>query len=164
MAFLKKKVPPPPEPCPACGEPLTESHCDSHTREVAGGHIFVCACGVSTMKWPSATTAAMGMELHLDRDHHTHVSRAAGSSVLDVLYRKWFPDGAVQPHPEGQGPEEEQPSGGKARSIDFDDERDLPRFEDLIDRFIMTMGRPQEFDGVLQAIAKEGGIDIRRIE
>jgi hypothetical protein len=59
---------------------------------------------------------------------------------------------------------DEQPSGGKARSLDFDDERDLPRFEDLIDRFIMTMGTPQQFDGVLRKIAKEGGIDMRRIE
>lgn len=58
---------------------------------------------------------------------------------------------------------EARPPVRKARPLDFDDERDLPRFEDLIDRFIMTMGTPQ-WDGVLQEIAREGGIDVQRIE
>lgn len=58
---------------------------------------------------------------------------------------------------------EARPPERTARPLDFDDERDLPRFEQIIDRFILTMGTPQ-WDGVLQEIAREGGIDVRRIE
>jgi hypothetical protein len=58
---------------------------------------------------------------------------------------------------------EARPPARTARPLDFDDERDLPRFEDIIDRFIVTMGTPQ-LDGVLQDIARESGIDVERIE
>ena len=54
-------------------------------------------------------------------------------------------------------------SGAVEHPLHFDDERDLPRFEQLIDGFIMTMGTPR-WDGVVQAIAREGGVDVDRIE
>lgn len=99
MGLFKKKQPPAPEPCPACGDLLGAGHCEQHTREVPGGHIFVCSCGVSTMKWPSSSTAAMCMELHLDHDHGTHVSPMKDDrSMLRMIYRESFPNGAVQPH------------------------------------------------------------------
>lgn len=102
MALFKKKPPPPPEACPVCGDPLASGHCDAHTEEVAGGYIFVCVCGVSTMKWPSSGTAAMCMELHLDHDHHTSVSQfGKDRTTLGMLYRESFPGGAVQPHLQG---------------------------------------------------------------
>ena len=105
MALFKKKTPPAPETCPACSESLTSGHCEGHTREVSGGHIFVCSCGVSTMKWPSSMAAAMCMELHLDHDHHTHVSQFGNDpSILSSIYRESFPGGAVQPHPPGHIP------------------------------------------------------------
>ena len=101
MGLFKKKLPPPPEACPACGDLLSSGHCEVHTRDVAGGFIFECACGVSTMKWPSSGTAAMCMELHLDHDHNTHVSQFGNDrTTLGMLYRDSFPRGAVQPHQE----------------------------------------------------------------
>jgi hypothetical protein len=102
MALFKKKekVPAPTEDCPVCGDALMPDHCtESHTRQLPNGEfIFVCICGVSTRKWGKQFGAGESMEMHLDRDHGTHVSNALDLGMLDELHRSAFPDGrATQP-------------------------------------------------------------------
>jgi hypothetical protein len=93
------------------------------------------------------------MELHFDHDHNTHVSPVSDNrAALDIIYRESFPSGAVQRHPTT----EPQP-------LDFDVERDLRRFESLVEGFITSMGTPT-WDGVLQQISLAAGIDVNDIE